>query len=161
MFALVTLVIVNTYVVRISGVKGTSMFPTLLDGERVLVQVAGYSTPEKGDIVVVIADNFDDEPLVKRVIGIAGDIIDIDPSNGDVTVNGDVLYEPYINAKILNRGNHEYPYTVPEGCIFVMGDNRNHSSDSRVESIGAIPYDNIIGKVFFSIWPISIFGKIV
>lgn len=158
--ALTFLVILSVFFVRFSGVDGSSMLPTLVDREQVLVRVFGYDEPERGDIVVIYAPYYENEPLVKRVIAKGGDVVDIDPASGAVSVNGEELYEPYILEAIRDRGAHEYPYTVPEGHVFVMGDNRNGSSDSRRAEIGALPYENIIGKVFFRVFPFSRIGRV-
>ena len=160
--ALVVLVLVNTFVVRISSVGGTSMVPTLHDQDRVIVQIIGFDKPNRGDIVVLMTKFFGSDPLVKRVIALGGDTIDIDSVTGDVSVNGTVINEPYIAEMIQqqHRGDFAYPYKVPDNCVFVMGDNRNHSSDSRVAYVGPIPYDQIIGRVIYRVLPIKDFGKI-
>ena len=159
-FALTFLVILSVFFVRFSGVDGSSMFPTLEHRDQVLVRIAGYDEPEKGDIVVVYAPYFEDEPLVKRVIATGGDIVSIDPMSGMVSINGEQLVEPYIAEAIRNVGSLSYPYEVPAGHVFVMGDNRNRSSDSRLAEIGALPYENIIGKVFFRVFPFTRIGTI-
>lgn len=158
-WALIFLVLVSSFVVRISGVSGSSMYPTLKNGDRVLVRLMGYDKVQKGDLVVIVAPQFDDEPLVKRVIAVAGDVIEIN-NDGEVFINGDKLYEPYINEQYFSQGSVDAPYTVTEGHVFVMGDNRNHSADSRLEEIGALNTDDIIGKVFFRLWPVGSFGGI-
>lgn len=159
-FALTFLVILSVFFVRFSGVDGSSMLPTLVDHDQVLVQIAGYDEPEKGDIVVVYAPYYENEPLVKRVIAKGGDTISIDPVTGMVSVNGEELVEPYIAEAIRSTGSLSYPYEVPENHAFVMGDNRNHSSDSRLAEIGALPYENIIGKVFFRVFPFTRIGTV-
>ena len=159
-FALTFLVLLSVFFVRFSGVDGSSMLPTLVDNDQVLVQLIGYDEPERGDIVVVYAPYFENEPLVKRVIAKGGDVVDIDPNTGTVSVNGEQLVEPYISEPLLNAGTLSYPYEVPEGQVFVMGDNRNHSSDSRLAEIGSLPYENIIGKVFFRIFPFTRLGSL-
>lgn len=98
---------------------------------------------------------------VKRVIAMPGDVIDIDPRNGDVTVNGVLLNEPYIRGQITRpRNDFPFPYKVEDDCVFVMGDNRNNSSDSRVASLGTVPLKAISGKAVFRIWPFESFGGI-
>ena len=159
-FALTFLVLLSVFFVRFSGVDGSSMLPTLVDRDQVLVQIVGYNEPQRGDIVVVYSPHFENEPLVKRVIAKGGDVVDIDPATGMVSVNGEELIEPYINEAIQNIGTTTYPYEVPEGHVFVMGDNRNHSTDSRVVEVGALPYENIIGKVFFRIFPFTRLGTL-
>lgn len=155
-WALLVLVVISSFFVRISGVSGDSMFPTLHNLDRVLVEL-NYNEPVRGDMIVVMAPHFDDEPLVKRIIGIEGDEIDID-DEGNVWVNGELILEPYINEQDFNGGSVTYPFYVPEGHVFVMGDNRNHSADSRADYIGALKTDDIIGRVFFRIWPMESFG---
>lgn len=155
-WALLVLVFISSFFVRISGVSGDSMYPTLHDFDRMLVRL-NYDEPERGDIVVVMAPHFDDEPLVKRIIAVEGDVIEID-DEGNVWVNGEHLFEPYINEQVFNGGRVEYPFYVPEGHVFVMGDNRNYSADSRADYIGALKVEDIIGRVFFRMWPLSSFG---
>lgn len=161
-YALALLVVVCAFFVRLSGVQGTSMYPTLDNGDQLLLLSFGYNEPERGDIVVLMADDFMDKPLVKRVIGIGGDVIDMDPS-GTVTVNGEALYEPYINdlnGQDMYLGDIQFPLTVPDGQVFVMGDNRNGSSDSRKAEAGTIPYEKIVGKAVFRLFPFNRMGRI-
>ena len=161
-YALALLVVVCAFFVRLSGVQGTSMYPTLDNGDQLLLLSFGYNEPERGDIVVLMADDFMDQPLVKRVIGIGGDVIDMDPS-GTVTVNGEALYEPYINdlnGQDMYLGDIQFPLTVPDGQVFVMGDNRNGSSDSRKAEVGTIPYEKIVGKAVFRLFPFNRMGQI-
>lgn len=161
-YALALLVVVCAFFVRLSGVQGTSMYPTLDNGDQLLLLSFGYNEPERGDIVVLMADDFMDQPLVKRVIGIGGDVIDMDPS-GTVTVNGEALYEPYINdlnGQDMYLGDIQFPLTVPDGQVFVMGDNRNGSSDSRKAEVGTIPYEIIVGKAVFRLFPFNRMGRI-
>ena len=161
-YALALLVVVCAFFVRLSGVQGTSMYPTLDNGDQLLLLSFGYNEPERGDIVVLMADDFMDKPLVKRVIGLGGDVIDMDPS-GTVTVNGEALYEPYINdlnGQDMYLGDIQFPLTVPDGQVFVMGDNRNGSSDSRKAEVGTIPYEKIVGKAVFRLFPFNRMGRI-
>ena len=162
--ALVILILVNTFFLRLSSVSGSSMYPTLANMDQLLLQVAGYNTQrnpaQRGDIVVVISEEYGSGiPLVKRIIGVAGDVIDI-TEEGDITVNGTVLQEPYISAPILQdyKGSVNYPYTVTTGHVFVVGDNRNNSFDSR--DLGELPCANIIGKAVVRIWPLSKLGGV-
>lgn len=157
--SLIVLVIINVFFFRISGVVGSSMYPTLHGKDRVIMRVVGYNEPKRGDIVVVIAPEYDDgAPLVKRIIAVGGDVLDIDRATGTVTVNGEILDEPYINEMIVNMGDFDYPLTIEDGYVFFMGDNRNHSSDSRWKMIGPQPYSNVVGKVFFRVYPFSSIG---
>ena len=159
-FTLVVLVIINLFFFRMTGVVGGSMNPTLEEKDRVLVRVIGYDDPQRGDIVVVNAPMYEQGPLVKRIIGVGGDVIDIDKDTGAVYINGEEQYEPYISELIRKRGDMDYPVTVPEGFVFFMGDNRNGSTDSRNSVICMQPVSNIIGKVFFRIWPIKDIGAV-
>lgn len=157
--SLVVLVLFNVFFFRISGVVGSSMEPTLQNGDRILLRIIGYSEPERGDIVVVQAPQFDNEPLVKRIIAVGGDEININ-NLGEVYINGELQYEPYILETInsANIGNQVYPLVIPEGYVFFMGDNRNGSTDSRESYVGIQPVSNIIGKVESRIWPINKIG---
>ncbi len=160
-FALAFLVLVNTFFFRLSGVHGSSMYDTLEDGDQLILQVIGYHEPQRGDIIVCTSDAFGGEALVKRVIAVEGDTLDIDGS-GNVVLNGETLYGPYIYELIRSekRGNQRYPVTVDEGCIFVMGDNRNGSTDSRYTEVGQISCQRVIGKALFRIWPLNKLGGV-
>ena len=163
MTVLIFFVVVFTFFVRLIGVDGTSMYPTLQDHSIMLVSNLGY-TPEKGDIVVLRKEGFyGDQPIVKRIIATGGDTIDIDPITGDVLVNGEVLDEPYIAEKINTlekMGDMTYPQTVPEGCVFVMGDNRNYSTDSRWSALGMVDERYILGHLLSVVYPFSEFGSV-
>ena len=163
MAVLIFFVVVFTFFVRLIGVDGTSMYPTLQDHSVMLVSNLGY-TPKKGDIVVLNKKGFwNDQPIVKRVIATGGDMVDIDPVTGDVIVNGEVLDEPYIFEKIntLERmGDLTYPQTVPEGCIYVLGDNRNGSTDSRWSSLGMVDERYVLGHVLSVVFPFNDFGSV-
>ena len=140
------------FVGRTIGVDGPSMMNTLACGDRVIM-VNLFYTPRNGDIVVFQSpsDDFDGTPLVKRVIATAGQSIDINFDNGDVFVDGAVIYEPYIlEATTLNRSRwFEGPVMVPYGYVFVMGDNRNSSTDSRDPQVGMVDTRYILGRVHF------------
>jgi len=159
-FALVFLVLLNVFFFRVSGVSGSSMVPTLEDRQQLILRVIGYDTPQRGDVIVITAPHYTEDPLVKRVIAVGGDTVDIDPATGNVSINGEVQYEPYISERIRDFGNQQYPLYIPEGCVFVMGDNRNASTDSRETAIGILPQENIIGKVIFRFWPITKVGVV-
>ncbi len=159
--ALVGLILVFTLVGRIIGVDGSSMVPTLHHRDLLLLQSLGYE-PRQGD-VVVLTKPFDtiDEPIVKRVIAVGGQTVDIDYAAGTVTVDGHVLDEPYINEAMLPpRYDHLTHIEVPEGSIFVMGDNRNHSSDSRYTSLGVIDERYVLGRALLILLPFGHFGTI-
>jgi len=144
-----------TFVGRTIGVEQTSMSPTLLHGDRMIVRSIFY-TPEQGDIIIFSKQSFrDGAALVKRVIALEGDVVDIDPVAGVVYVNGAVLYEPYTNEPTYFMGDVAFPYTVPAGQIFVIGDNRNYSQDSRSSSIGPVDTREVIGKVVAVAFPLD------
>jgi len=138
--------------VRVVGVSGESMIPTLNDGDWLMVRSGPYS-PERGDIVIITQPWERGNALVKRVIGLAGDEIDIDFLNGYVYINGEKQEEEYVRALTHINYDMQFPLTVPEGHIFVMGDNRNESIDSRSSKIGFIRDDYVLGKAVFRITP--------
>lgn len=161
--SVIIVIMIFTFVARLSTVDGDSMYPTLIDGERLIVSDLFYS-PENGDIVVLQEKNaFFTSPLVKRIIAQEGQTIEFDYENWGVYVDGEKLTEPYINRELekamKNYGSPD-SITVPEGHIFVMGDNRNHSTDSRDSLVGFVEYDEIIGKVVFRIFPFSRIGAV-
>ncbi len=144
--AVVLFLIINTVSARVR-VDGFSMLPTLHDGEFVLVNKLAYQwgTPTRGDIIVFRSTTTNDLDLIKRIMGLPGDKINI--HNGQVIVNGQTLAEPYINAV----PNYSGEWQVPEGYLFVLGDNRNDSSDSH--AWGFLPEKNVIGKAMLIYWP--------
>jgi signal peptidase I, bacterial type len=156
--ALVAIVAFIALYINVVGVFGESMQNTLQSGDFVMVENFFYN-PQHGDIVMVHKkDKQSSFPIVKRVIAVAGDTINLNRGNGEVYLNGTLLNEPYIAETMsANYGNSDYPQTVPENHIFVMGDNRNHSEDSRHEEVGMVEKDRIIGKVIMRILPLSSF----
>ncbi len=160
-FALIALVLVNTFFFRLSGVRGSSMLATLTHGDQLVLQIFGYDEPQRGDIIVCTSDAFDGEALVKRVIAVEGDVVDIS-SDGYMMVNGDELYEPYAHEAIRDdkRGNQSYPLTIEEDCLFAVGDNRNHSTDSRWTMVDQIHVERVIGKAVLRIWPLNKIGGV-
>ena len=152
--SVLVVVLLFTFVVRLIGVDGHSMVPTLQDGDRLLVLNAMLDNDyEYGDIVVLRKDTFLEEPIVKRVIATEGQTVDIDFETGAVYVDGTLLEEDYINELTFVEEGTEFPLTVPEGSIFVMGDNRNHSSDSRSSDLGTVDTRYVIGKAVFLLFP--------
>lgn len=135
-------------------IHGSSMTPTMADGD-VLVSVKG-SSYKTGD---VIAFYYNNKILVKRVIALPGDWVDIDES-GNVFVNGTMLDEPYISGKAFGECDLELPYQVPAAKLFVLGDHRGVSVDSRNSAIGCIGDEQIVGKIVFRVWPLTAFGGI-
>ena len=138
----------------IIGVSGDSMKNTLLDGERIVISNLFYK-PKQGDIVVLTKYSFLDEPIVKRVVAVEGQTIDIDFDKGEVYVDGELLHEDYIAAPTHRSYDVTFPQTVPEGCVFVMGDNRNASNDSRNGELGMVDRRCIMGKAYMIILPIN------
>lgn len=150
----VIVLIVLTPFFRIMTVSGESMLNTLFDGDKIFVWRLNY-TPTKGDVVTITHGQNFDEPIVKRVIATGGDTLSIDFTTGSVTVNGKVLNETYIKEPMWREEDGEIPAVVPMGKCFVMGDNRNNSTDSRSKLIGLIPNEDIIGKVSFIVYPFT------
>ena len=152
--SVLAVVLLFTFVIRLIGVDGHSMVPTLQDRDRLLVLNSFlYDDYQYGDIVVLRKNTFLDDPIVKRVIATEGQTVDIDFSTGTVWVDGEQLEEDYINEKTYLEEGTEFPLTVPEGSVFVMGDNRNHSSDSRDSRLGTVDCRYIIGKAVFLAFP--------
>lgn len=152
--SVLAVVLLFTFVIRLIGVDGHSMVPTLQEGDRLLVlNSMMYNDYQYGDIVVLQKESFMVEPIVKRVIATQGQTVDIDFSTGSVYVDGALLKETYINELTFKNDGTEFPLTVPEGCIFVMGDNRNHSNDSRDSRLGTVDVRHVIGKAVFLMFP--------
>ncbi len=158
-FATALLVLVFVFFVRAVTVSGSSMESTLIGGDKILVRSIGY-TPKRGDVIVVDGYTEYGEPLVKRIIGLGGDEIDINFETSEVFVNGMLLDEPYVGSTPFRKGDVSFPLTVPQGMAFVMGDNRRESLDSRDTSVGFIDTRDILGKVFFRVLPLSSIGVI-
>lgn len=156
---LASLILIFTFVVRIIMVSGPSMENTLQNGDAMLVWSLGY-TPRQGDVVVLTQPLYQDDSIVKRVIATGGQTVHIDYSSGTVTVDGEVLKEDYIKEtmRVPNYGATNSRLTVPEGCLFVMGDNRNESADSRYPVIGVIDERCVIGRAILVLFPFSHFG---
>ena len=153
--ALVSLVLVFTFIGRLTRVQGESTTNTLQDQQLLLVWSLGYE-PKQGDIVVLnktTVEHLGGVAIVKRVIATGGQTVDIDFVSGAVYVDGELLEEDYINEPTYVEEGTEFPLTVPEGSIFVMGDNRNHSSDSRSSDLGTVDTRYVIGKAAFLIFP--------
>ena len=143
-FAAVIVFIVFNFIIQVVTVKGSSMAPTLENQDRLVISDLFY-TPETGDIVVLSDKTGLDEALIKRIV-----------------VDGKVLSEPYI-AELIDEdhyGDMDYPVTVPEGTVFVMGDNRNHSTDSRFSEVGFVDEDEILGRVIFRLLPLDKIGTV-
>ena len=158
--ALAICVVLFLFFVRVIDVKGTSMVPTLQNADKMLVSGLFYK-PKAGDIVVFKKDQYNpNKALVKRVIATEGQTINMDFENGVVYVDGEPIEEDYINDLTKTKLDFIGPQTVPEGCVFCMGDNRNMSTDSRKREIGMIDSRLILGKVYMVIFPIDSFGSV-
>ncbi len=153
MSSFIIIAIVFTFAFRLVGVDGTSMTNTLQDGDWLIT--VNKTEYEYGDIVVVTQDTYFHEPLIKRVIAKGGQTVDIDYNSNTVYVDGVALKEPYVRENYLIKkvDYREFPYTVPEGYLFCMGDNRNGSTDSRSTLVGAIDEREILGKAVLRILP--------
>lgn len=147
-------VLLFTFVARIIVVSGPSMLDTLHNGDLILVWSLGYA-PKQGDIVVLTQESYQEDSIVKRVIAVAGQTVDIDYGTDTVYVDGQALREDYTKEemRVPSYGEGLNHVTVPEGCIFVMGDNRNHSADSRFPGIGIVDTRCVIGKGIAVICP--------
>lgn len=150
--ALVVITVIFTFFFRVFNVDGPSMKPTLQHNDKLIVSTVGYK-PEKGDIVVISETADMDEPIVKRVIAVAGDVVDINFTTGVVTVNG--TEEDYSDELTLQQFDIAFPITVPEGTVFVLGDNRGNSLDSRSTRVGCVDERYIVGKVLFRFFPLG------
>ena len=148
----VVVIILFIFVGRTIGVDGASMERTFKDSDQVVLTNFLY-TPKYGDVVIIHVDAYNEVPLVKRVIATAGQTVDIDAVTHEVTVDGVVLDEPYIREPTSRLEDFVGPVTVPAGCIFVMGDNRNASTDSRSSRVGFVDVRNVLGKVQMIIMP--------
>ena len=157
--AALVLVLIFSFFFSIIQVDGSSMVPTLVNGDKLIVWGAGYE-PQRGDVVIVDSYTSYGKPLVKRVIAKGGDTVSIDYATGTVAVNGEVLQEDYIAEPTYLGYDVQFPYTVPEGTVFVMGDNRNQSLDSRSTYVGCIDERDILGKVLVCFMPFTDFGVV-
>ena len=161
--AIIAVVLLMTFVVRVVDVSGESMMDTLLDGDKVVVYSLMY-TPKQGDIVIVSHAQKYEEPIIKRVIATAGQTIDIDYASGKVYVDGNEIDEPYLNYTIqglrIGYDDVSFPCVVPENSVFVLGDNRPVSLDSRTSVIGFIDCEDIIGKAVFVVFPFNRIGVV-
>lgn len=162
-FAIMLVSVVFTFAARVITVDGRSMEPTYYHGDRVLV--SGFAGRiSQGDVVIIV--HALQEPIIKRVVATQGQVVDFDPAAGELTVDGTpvkgeafglengITFVPDAPDQVL-----EFPQTVPENCVFVLGDNRGNSTDSRFLSVGMVDHRNILGKVVFNLYPFSKMGR--
>lgn len=155
--ALVVVFVVDAFVAKAVIVQSVSMNDTLVENDRLLA-LKLYGEIKSGDIVVF--HNSDTKDFIKRVVATGGDKIDIDFEKGEVYVNDKLINEPYIKQPTRVRLDFEGPVIVPEGYLFVMGDNRNHSNDSRDKNVGLISEEKVFGKVIFRFYPFDKIGSL-
>ena len=154
-FLIAGVLLVFSLLFRIIVVSGPSMKNTLVDGDwLLLLNNVFYSEPKKGDIVVISKKAYDNgTPIIKRVIATEGQTVDIDFINGIVYVDGIALEEEYVNTPTNLKEGVDFPLTVNKGCVFVLGDNRNESKDSRSPEIGLVDKREVLGKAFLLVFP--------
>ena len=154
-FLIACILLVFSLLFRVVVVSGPSMNRTLIDGDYILLlNNLFYGEPKRGDVIVACKESYDNgAPIIKRVIATEGQTVDIDFVEGIVYVDGVALVEPYVNTPTNQREGITFPLVVDEGCIFVMGDNRNISKDSRSNEIGLIDTREILGKALFVFFP--------
>lgn len=152
--AVAAALLVSNLLLPILRIYGSSMTPSLVNGD--IVAAVRNGSYERGD---VIAFYYNNKILVKRIVGLPGEWVDID-RNGNVYIDDELLEEPYLEEKALGECDVELPYQVPEGRYFVMGDHRSVSSDSRSSQVGCVPEEQIVGRLIFRIWPLNKLGII-
>ena len=161
-YLMVLIVLTFLLFFRVVVVSGDSMYDTLVDGDYLLLQTnLIYHDPKPGDVIVISKADYDQgKPIVKRIIATEGQVVDIDFITGKVYVDGVLLEEDYTFTKTTLEEGVGFPHTVEEGCVFVLGDNRNRSKDSRDPEIGDIDCRQIVGKAIMLIYPGSDNGTV-
>ncbi|MCD8096251.1 MAG: signal peptidase I [Ruminococcus sp.] len=163
-FAIFLVLLVFIFLFRTVVVDGTSMLPTLEDGQRLLLSHFNY-TPQRGDIIVANSPSLN-KTIIKRCIGVEGDKVIIDYETNTITVNGEEIDESYLGEEMeilttfdesYKISDTQYEYDVPDGCIFALGDNRNGSRDSRDAGVGFIDMDDVLGKAVLRFYPFDTF----
>ena len=156
--AVVAVGIIFTFLFKVSTVSGQSMENTLQNGDNLLI-ASITSEINPGDVVVISQPNGYEKVLIKRVIAVGGQTISFDSKTGKTMINGEIIDEPYIKEEAKYTYAMSKTYTVPDGKIFVMGDNRNHSADSRDVMVGMIDEDYVMGKVIYRIGDTQLFDS--
>ena len=150
---MVCVFVLFTFALRLVSVSGDSMIPNIYHGETIVVSNLMYK-PDYGDVVAIGRSTETENSIIKRVIALPGDEIDINFDTHLITVNGGVITETYkTQGAVTEKGDRSYPLRVPEDSVFVLGDNRNNSKDSRFSSVGCIKLDEITGKALFKLFP--------
>lgn len=160
--AIIILVVIFTFFFRVVNVSGPSMLPTLQSNDRVLISMLLHK-PQAGDVVVITRTQGLTQPIIKRIIATEGQTVDIDFEQGIVYVDGEALDEStYLeNGTTTQSSDYTYPLTVPEGHVFVLGDNRPVSNDSRSKDVGMVDERYIMGKAEWIVFPFQRFGRII
>ena len=155
LFMMITIMVLFLLVFRVIVVSGSSMYNTLIDGDYLLlISNLFYQEPKQGDIIVVSKESFDNgTPIIKRIIAVEGQTVDIDFDAGIVYVDGIALEEDYTYTQTNVSEGVEFPVVIDENCVFAMGDNRNRSRDSRSPDIGQIDEREILGKAIYLFLP--------
>ena len=154
----ISVFLVSSFIAQPTTVEGNSMLPTLYDADQLVIEKISqrFTAFERYDIIVFPYNSDRSKYYIKRIIGMPGEIIDI--KNGEIFVNNEILDEPIDLENIKDLGTQEYPIRIPEHTFFVMGDNRNHSRDSRYIDVGLIKEEDVVGKGYFRFYPFSNLG---
>jgi signal peptidase I len=153
--ALIIVLVVNVFLAQATRVEGQSMEPNLYNDQRLIIEKISYRLhpPQRGDIIVLKLPNRPGPPLIKRIVGLPGEVVEI--RQGHVYINGAPLNEPYLNQ--LTFSSHPVE-TMPDDSVFVLGDNRGYSADSR--SFGVVRLEYILGHAWFRYWPLEVIGLV-